>query len=135
MILAQTKQYRIIDDAAILGSDQHILPLAYLALVQIPRSQEIGEGKCVGARDLDLTFHAHIPDRDIIEELPVFTLQIVVSDGQRTCGCRRYTPNSRSVESNRKRVTVAREPPFEPWLCQTRLPFRSFRFSIVRLKH
>ena len=82
MVLSQAHQDGIVDDAAVRGGDQHVLALANRTLGEVAGRQHVREPEGVGSRDLDLSLHGHVPQRDVFEEVPVLGLQVVVADGE-----------------------------------------------------
>src|SRR3990172_3245037 len=72
MVLTQAKEHGVVDDAAVLGGNHHVLALSHSALREIPWSEKICKGETIRAGDFDLTLDTDIPHRDVIEELPVF---------------------------------------------------------------
>src|SRR5207248_9937994 len=70
-----------VEDAPLLGGDEDVLALPDLALGQVARDEHVGEREGVGTRDLDLLFDADVPERDAVEQLPVFLDRVPVEPG------------------------------------------------------
>ena len=60
-VLLDAEEDRVVDDAAVLGRDEHVLALADGALGQVAAGQRVDEGRCVGAGDLDDPLDRHVP--------------------------------------------------------------------------
>src|SRR3970040_2039778 len=69
---------------AILVRDEDVLPLAHLALPHVPRGQELHELESVGSADLDVALDGHIPQSDVLEEMPVLRdgIRVVAREGR-----------------------------------------------------
>ena len=65
------EQDGIVDDAAVLGRDEHVLALADGALRQVAAGQAVGERRGVRTGDLDDALDGDVPDRDRVEQVPV----------------------------------------------------------------
>ena len=81
-VLLDAQQHRVVDDAAVLGRDQHVLALADRALRQVAAGQHVGERRCVRAGDLDDPLDRHVPDRHVVEQRPVLLDRVGVVAGQ-----------------------------------------------------
>ena len=80
MVLTEAQQHGIVDDAAVFRGDDDILTLADGAAREITRGKQVGEPRCVLSRDLDLAFDRDIPQRHMLNEMPVLRFQIVEAD-------------------------------------------------------
>ncbi len=65
------QQHRVVDDAAVLGGDQHVLALADSALRQVATGQGIDESGGIGPGDLDDPLDRHVPQRHVVEQRPI----------------------------------------------------------------
>ena len=79
VVLVETQQHGVVDDAAIGVGDEGVLALPHGALVQIARGEHVGELEGVGASDLDLPLcPPDIPQGYAFEELPVLLDRVPV---------------------------------------------------------
>jgi hypothetical protein len=78
MILTQSEQDRVVDDAAVRSGDEDVLALPHRALVQVARDEHVREPERVRPGDLHLPLDADVPERDRVQELPVLLDRIAV---------------------------------------------------------
>ena len=69
------------DDPAILGRDQRIPARSHPAAAEIPWGQQLCEAQRIRPRDLDLALHADVPERDVLEQVPILRHGIVIVAG------------------------------------------------------
>src|SRR5579883_960727 len=81
VILLQAQQDRVVEDTPLFRGDEDVLALPDLTLVQVARDQHVGESEGVGAGDLDLPLHGHVPQRHAIEQLPILLDGVEVDAG------------------------------------------------------
>ena len=70
-VLLDAQQDRVVDDAAVLGRDDHVLALADGALGQVAAGQRVRERRGVRPGDLDDPLHRDVPHRHVVEQRPV----------------------------------------------------------------
>ena len=78
MVLGQTQEDRVVHDPTVGRADRHVLALPDLARGQIPWGEELREPGCVRPDDLDLALHRDVPQRHMLEEVPVLLDVVVV---------------------------------------------------------
>jgi hypothetical protein len=82
VLLAQAQQHGIVDDAAVLGGDQHVFALPHAALAQVARRQQAGKTEGVRAGDFGVPLHGHVPQSHLVQQVPVLIDRIVIVAGQ-----------------------------------------------------
>src|ERR1041384_5932218 len=80
VVVAQAQEHRVVHHAAVVRRDDDVLPLAHRAAREIARGEQIGELERVRSGDLDLALHPHVPEGDVIDEVPVLLLQVREAD-------------------------------------------------------
>ena len=80
MVFAEPQQHRVVDDPAVVRGNDDVLALADGAPGEITRRQHIGERERVGAGDFDLALDRHVPQGDVVQEVPVFLLEAGKAD-------------------------------------------------------
>jgi hypothetical protein len=80
MVLAQAQHHRIVDDPAIGRGEQHVLALADCALRQVAGREQLGEAEAVAAADLELALDRHVPQRHVVQKVPVLGFEVVEVD-------------------------------------------------------
>jgi energy-coupling factor transporter ATP-binding protein EcfA2 len=76
------QQDRIVDDAAVLGGDQHVLALADSALREVATGQRVDERRGVRTGDLDDALDRDVPPGHAIQQRPVLLDGVAVIPGQ-----------------------------------------------------
>ena len=69
------KQNRVIDHRAAVIAQWYIFPLANIALRKIARTKYLNETRRVRSADLHLTFNAHVPLGNTVDQCP-YVLQV-----------------------------------------------------------
>ena len=96
------QQDRVVDDAAVLGRDQHVLALPDGAFRQVAAGQRVRERRGVRPGDLDDPLHRDVPQRHVVEQRPVLLDRVARSSPAGTCGCRCRRRCSRPRGSSRR---------------------------------
>ncbi len=81
VVLGELQQDRVVDDAAVGRADQHVLALPGCVSREIARREQLREPCGVGAGDLDLALDRYVPQRDLLDEVPVLLDVVVVERG------------------------------------------------------
>ena len=80
VVLGELQQDRVVHDAAVGRADQHVLALLGLRLRQVAGREQLREPGGVGPGDLHLALDRHVPQRHLLDEVPVL-LDVVVVEG------------------------------------------------------
>ena len=75
VIFREPQQHGVVDDAPVLGGDQHVLALADLAFREVAGREQLHELRRVRTRDFDLPFDCDIPEADAADQRPVVLLR------------------------------------------------------------
>ena len=78
VVLAQSEQDGVVDDAAVRSRDEDVLALPYGTLVQVARDEHVRQAEGVRTGDLHLPLNTHVPERDTVQELPVLLDRVAV---------------------------------------------------------
>ncbi len=70
MVFAELQQNGIVDDAAVLVGDQHVLALSDLAFRQVPAAEILGKPRRVRAGDLDLALDGDVAQDGLVHQVP-----------------------------------------------------------------
>ncbi len=103
MIFPQAQKHWIINDPTLIVSDQNILALTDRAFGQIPRREQIGKFKAIRAGDLYLTLYTYIPDRHIVDQVPIFGFQIAIINRKQHMVVNRVAPGAVALGSRKIR--------------------------------
>jgi hypothetical protein len=77
-VFLEPEEDGVVDDPPVPGDEGGVLALADLTAGQIPAGQEVGESRRVRAGDLHDVLGPDVPQRDVVQEMPVLLDRVVV---------------------------------------------------------
>ena len=80
-IIGQFQADRIVDQNAVMVAKRHIFALPHLLARQITWRQNLRQNRGIGAFQLHLPLHRHIPLADPVDQAPIFGLRVAIRGG------------------------------------------------------
>ena len=75
-ILFKAQQHWVIQDAARLIGNEHVLALTHCALREITRREQLYKGSCVWSCNLDLALYRNVAEDGVIHQAPEVLLGV-----------------------------------------------------------
>ena len=97
VVLTESQQHGIVDDLARGAGDRDVLALANRAPAEVARGEHVGEREGVTAGDLDLSLDGDVPERHVVDEVPVLCFEVVEADGEEHVVVDRVSPRPPSL--------------------------------------